>query len=213
MEAVQEKKTAVKKSAKESEPNATVLNLHPLAKKVFKMTLVGDSPLICHRWSPKTSRQILDKQMKKAATAKKAKDPKADYEDSLYPFPGGGYGFPSIAFKNTAVNACSLISGVTKVEARGAFFVLSDENETDDLLVKIKGKPSMREDHVKIMMTSDIRHRGQFKEWEVELTIQYNSNMITPEQIVNLYMHAGFGIGVGEWRPQRNGDKGRFHVK
>lgn len=213
MEAVEEVKSATKKSSKAPALNETVLKLHPLNTKTFKMTLVGDTPLVCHKWSEKAKTQMLDKQMKKATGAKKAKDPQEEYENSLYKFPGGGYGFPSIGFKNTAVNACSLIDGITKVEARGAFHVIADEDKTDDLLVKIKGTPSMRQDQVKIMMTSDIRFRGQFKKWEAELTIQYNANMISPEQIVNLYMHAGFGVGIGEWRPAKNGSMGKFHVK
>src|SRR4051812_17217727 len=87
---------------------------------IQKMTirLVGDSPLICHKWSEKAKKEMLDKQMKRAKPAKDAKDPEKDYEDSLYPHPDGGYGFPAVAFKAAAVDACSHVDGITKVEAR-----------------------------------------------------------------------------------------------
>ena len=47
--------------------------------------LVGDSPLIMHKWSEKAKKEILDKQMKKAKTkGHDAKDPVRDFIDSLY---------------------------------------------------------------------------------------------------------------------------------
>lgn len=162
----------------------------------FHITLIGDSPLICHRWSEKAKKEMLDKQMKKAKQAKQAKNPEQEYKSSLYPYPGGGYGFPSVAFKNAAVDACSHIEGITKVEARGAFHV----NLGSDL-VKVEGKPGMREDMVKIGMgTADLRYRGEFKKWTVKLTIRHNKAVLTMEQITNLFNTGGFAIGVGEWR-------------
>jgi hypothetical protein len=49
-----------------------------------QLRIVGDSPLICHRWSEKAKKEILDKQMKKAKGAKRSKDPWADFCESLY---------------------------------------------------------------------------------------------------------------------------------
>ena len=66
---------------------------------------------------------------------------------------------------------------------------------------------------VKIAMgTADIRYRGEFKEWKASFILRYNANVIGPEQILNLFNTAGFAIGVGEWRPQRDGSFGMFHV-
>lgn len=172
----------------------------------IKLRLEGDSPLICHAWSSKAKRQMLDKQMKRAKQAKDAKDPAADYEESLYRLPeGDGYGFPAVAFKTAAVDACSHVDGLTKVVARGAFHIVGD-------MVPLEGQPSMREDMVRIGMgTADIRYRGEFRAWACELSIRYNASVISDEQIVNLFAVAGFAIGVGEWRPQRDGSFGMFH--
>jgi hypothetical protein len=173
------------------------------------IALIGDSPLICHAWSHKAKEQMLAKQMKKAKAAKEAKNPEQDYKDSLYPHPEGGYGFPAVAFKSSAVDACSHISGVTKVEARGAFHIDAGR----EALVKIFGAPNPREDMVRIAMgTADIRYRGEFKDWHAKIEIRFNANVLSPEQIVNLFNTAGFAIGVGEWRPQRDGSFGMFHV-
>lgn len=170
------------------------------------ITLIGDSPLISHRWSEKAKKQILDKQTKQAKTAKEAKDPHQDYLDSLYLHPDGGYGFPCVAFKSAAVSACRFTDGIRMTSARGAFHV---EGE----LAQIEGEPSMREDMVKIAMeTADIRFRGEFKTWQATLSIRYNTAALSPQQIVNLFNLAGFGVGVGEWRPEKDGPYGRFHV-
>ncbi len=176
-------------------------------RRMVTVRLIGDAPLICHAWSHKAKMEMLGKQMKRAKEAKSAKNPEQDFQDSLYPFPGGGYGFPTIAFKAAAVDACSHVDGITKVEARGAFHINGD-------LLKLSGsKPKMREDMVRIGMgTADIRYRGEFTEWSVDIPIRYNASVLSDEQIIHLFNVAGFGIGVGEWRPQKDGMFGLFHV-
>lgn len=172
----------------------------------MQVTLIGDSPLICHAWSTKAKREMLDKQMKKAKQAKEAKDPESDFKESLYLHPEGGYGFPAVAFKSSAVDSCSHIEGITKVEARGAFHIIGD-------LVKIVGQPTPREDMVRVGMgTADIRFRGEFKSWRATLTVRFNASVLSAEQITHLFNTGGFAIGVGEWRPQRDGSFGMFHV-
>jgi len=37
--------------------------------------------------------------------------------------------------------------------------------------------------------------------------------MISDEQVVNLVNTAGFGVGIGEWRIEKKGEHGTFHVK
>lgn len=184
----------------------TPIQIPKIDVRQMTITLIGDSPLICHRWSEKAKKQMLDKQMKKAKTAKEAKDPDADFKASLYGLPDGGYGFPCVAFKSAAVGACRFSDGIKMTEARGAFHVVGE-------LAKIDGTPNMREDMVRVGMgTADIRHRGEFKTWRVSLLISYNASVFSPEQIVNLLNLAGFGVGVGEWRPEKDGSYGRFHV-
>lgn len=186
---------------------STVIELPALNIQTARLRLVGDSPLICHAWSHKAKEMMLNKQMKKAAQAKVAKDPEQDYRDSLYPHPEGGFGFPSVAFKAAAVDACSHVADLTKVEARGCFHIIGD-------MVKIEGDPSPREDMVKIAMgTADIRYRGEFKQWACEILLRYNASVFSLEQVANLFNVAGFAIGVGEWRPQRDGSFGMFHVE
>lgn len=191
---------------KSTPPKETAIVLPRLDLQSLEITLVGDSALIVHAWSEKAKKQMLDKQMKRATQAREAKDPQKDYEDSLYHHPAGGYGFPSIGAKACAVSAATFAADVTKVLMRGAFHI-------DEELVKIKGDPSMREDMVRLNgMTSDIRYRAEFKKWSTKFIVKYNCNVLSAEQITNMFELGGFHVGLGEWRPSRNGSFGRFHV-
>lgn len=183
-----------------------VIELPELRQEQVSITLRGTSPLIVHRFSEKARKQMLDKQTGKAKAGKEAKDPQADYEASLYRLPNGRCGFPAIAFKAAAVSAAN-DAGIQKVLARRAFHITGGE------LVPIKGEPRMREDVVRLNgMKADIRHRGEFPEWEVTIDVIYNKGVISLEQLVNLFRIAGFGVGVGEWRPERNGVFGTWEI-
>lgn len=185
----------------------TTVTLPPLRIETIRVTLIGDTPLIVHRWSEKAKKMMLDKQMKKASAGKEAKDPVQDFKDSLYVLPDGGFGFPIIGFKAAAVTACTSIGGVTKVAARQAFHV-------DGEFARIEGdEPTMREDMVRVGMgTADIRYRGEFKRWWTTISVKHNANVFSAEQVLNLFSTAGFAVGVGEWRPEKDGQFGRFHV-
>jgi hypothetical protein len=199
------------------------IELPRLDIRLMDVTVIGDSPLIVHAWSQKAKLEMLGKQMKQAKGAKEAKDPRADFESSLYRLTDGGYGFPSIGFKAAAVTACTSVAGITKVAARQAFHILGEDVDVQGAfdgtsarnnLVRISGKqPTMREDMVKVGMgTADLRYRGEFADWHARLLVRYNANVLSESQILNIINVAGFAVGVGEWRPERDGMSGMFHV-
>lgn len=183
--------------------NAIVL---PAIKiETISFVLIGDSPLIVHAWSEKAKRQMLDKQMKRAKQAKEAKDPQADYEACFYRTESGAYGFPAIGVKAAMISACRF-ADMKMTAARGAFHI-------DAEMLEVIGDPSPREDMVRVGMgVADIRYRPEFAIWRMPVTLKVNASVISPEQVANLLNIAGFGVGIGEWRPERNGSYGRFHV-
>ena len=201
----------------------TQIELPPLNLEIIEITLVGDTPLISHAWSEKAKREMLDKQMKAAKPGKEAKNPVEDFQQTLYRIEGGGYGFPSVAFKAAAVTACTSVAGITKVAARQAFHVVGEQSAVRGAfngslmrmdLVRILGsEPEMREDMVRVGMgTADIRYRGQFWPWFTRVQVRFNRNVLSAAQIVNLFNTAGFGVGIGEWRSEKDGQYGSFHV-
>lgn len=183
----------------------TAIELPPIKIQTVDFLLIGDSPLIVHAWSEKAKRQMLDKQMKKATKAKEAKDPQADYEACFYYTSDKRYGFPTIGVKASMVGACRFVD-MKMTEARGAFHI-------DGEMLEVRGDPQMREDMVRVGMgTADIRYRPEFLNWSIPVRIKFNASVIGPEQLANLLNTAGFAIGIGEWRPEKNGSYGRFHV-
>lgn len=187
-------------------PNTPSISIPAPDIQTAHFRLVGTTSLICHAWSDKAKKMMLDKQMKKATTGKLAKDPEQDFYDSLYPMPDGeGYGFPAIAWKAAMVRAGTYLD-LKMTFLRGVFHV-------PDGYVRIDGKPEPREDMVRLQgNTADIRYRGEFMPWAVELPIQFNARVITHEQLANLLVTAGFSVGVGEWRPEKDGNHGMWEV-
>lgn len=210
--------------------NTEVIEIRPIEIKKVTIRIVGDTPLIMHAWSEKAKRMMLEAQMGIAKGKKKeAKNPVDDFIRSMYwltPMPedgtmesfeeaianGARFGFPVTAFKQAAISAAYRMGWAKdKMSMRGAFFIDSDENG----MIEIHSDtPEMREDMVKVGMgTADIRYRGEFKNWYADLTISYNANgQYSLENIVNIINAGGYVCGVGEWRPERDGQNGMFHV-
>ena len=212
---------ATKKATEAAAVETVGIQLPEIAVKYLTVTLVGDSPLIVHKWSEKARREMLSKQMKQASKGKEAKDPERDFYESLYWLDGmpenptpedlktARFGFPAVAFKSCAVDAAYQQGAIEKkTTMRGAFHLV-------DEFVEIEGIPTPREDMVRVgamTKTADIRYRAEFKNWRANLNIRYNSTSISPEQILNALNIGGFSNGVGEWRPEKDGTFGTFHV-
>jgi hypothetical protein len=184
-----------------------VLELPEPSIEIVRLRIVGDSELITHAWSEKARAMMRGKQTGAAQQGREPKNPEQEYQGAFYRLLGGAPAMPTIAFKNSAVTAVTQINGLTKVAARGMFHTVGE-------LVEIEGNPYMREDMVRVGMgTADIRYRPGFPEWAVTLTVRYNTRAMTLQQLVHLFNQAGFSTGVGEWRPERDGSFGMFHVE
>lgn len=207
--------------------DATALMVKPA---VMIVKVVGLSPLLVHNFGAKAIKQILDKQTGKAKPGPRAlKDPFADFRESLYiidekkvpkkrlepgqhwPFVKNTFGFPASGFKKAMVSACSFIEGVAKTWVRGLVHIHGN-------LLPIEYKRLvMRQDTVRVgpfgKKSADVRFRGEFWDWSVELRISYNRAAISPEQIAMLINNSGFAVGVGEWRPEKDGSMGTFAIE
>jgi len=225
-------KSRIKNALKQSDVPEQVF-VPELVKKTIRVQLVGDSPLIVHQMSSKTTKMLLERMIVKGKKQRPEKIPWAEYFDSLHfvdkdregnieikeikigeVMPGikeGDCGFPASGFKKCATASCRYLDNIPMTWARGAFRVLGD-------IVPVYGSlPKMRCDNVRIGMGSaDVRFRGEFWPWNVELKIQYNVEVTNVANILNLLNYGGFHVGVGEWRPgspKNEGPNGMFHVK
>lgn len=216
-----------------------VIAIRPIEVEKFTLRLVGDSPLIMHAWSEKAKREMYEAQQgkKKVKAEKERKNAVHDFVQSMYWLEGkpniepsmsdeesetafakaiengARFGFPVTAFKQAGNSAAYRMGWVkNQMGLRGAYFI---EADNEDGLVEIHSDtPEMREDMVKIGMgTADIRYRGQFNNWYADIVVSYNKNgQYAKEDIVNIINAGGFICGAGEWRPERDGQYGMYHV-
>lgn len=187
--------------------------LKDLDIRTVEVKIQGLSPIILHRWSDKAKEEMLNKQMKKSNKGKEAKNPEEQFEDSVYRLDDGSPAFPADGFKKAMVRGAKAL-GLTMTDIKGAMFVIGEYSSKEDRqLVPIQGDLSMREDTVRLSTgTADIRYRAQVMNWEATLQITFNAGVVSFDYIVNMLNAAGFGVGVGDWRPERDGVFGRFQV-
>lgn len=169
--------------------------------------ITGDSDLIMNRFGEVIKDKLREKEGGHASAGRGFRRPDEECESALYKDELGNTVFPAIAFKCAAVKACtSLGKTISKVAARQSHHV-------DGTWTRIEGKRVDRCDTVRLQgKSATLRYRPSFVSWSISLPITFNANVISLEQLVNLYNTAGFAVGVGEWRPEKNGQFGRFHV-
>lgn len=208
-----------------------LIEIRPLDIKKVGIRIVGDTPLIVHAWSDKAKKMMLDTQMGVTKTkAKEKRDPFDDFIQSMYWLEGkpeestpeafeeavengAKWGFPVGAIKQAANSSAYRLKWVkNQMELRGAYFLKTEYGE----MAEIKGSvPKMREDMVRIGMgTADLRYRAEYFPWYMDMTLEYNaSGGMSLEQIVNVISAGGFVCGIGEWRPERDGTFGTYHLE
>lgn len=200
------------------EPQAAI-QIQRIDAETIEVPIVGTAPLISHRWSEKARRMMLDAQQGRK-NPKEVRDPDEEYRQSLYRLPAGRedgaeYGFPVLGFKAATVGAARFFGKSVKMtELRQFMFMhgtLSADNR--DMLVPIIGQPKMREDMVRIGMGSaDLRYRGEFPDWSATLLVTYVKTALSRDSIISLIDAGGMGVGVGEWRPEKDGMNGTYAV-
>jgi len=177
--------------------------------KYAEFQIVGTAPLVINRFSVKAGEQMARKQAEgKPAGNKKnrvAKDFDQIYKDAMYISKDGWYGISASAFRCAAISACR-VSGFMMTKAKLTFHVVENGFDKDDQtgLVKItKGKPEMRMDHVRLETgVADIRSRPMWAPgWEAKVTIRWDADQFTLEDVTNLMMRVGMQVGIGEGRP------------
>jgi len=187
--------------------------------------LIGNAPLIVHAFPEKARKQMLDKQMKTAKGGRDARDPYAEVEAARYQLPDGRDGFPAVGFKAAAVTACTSLADVTKVAARQAFRVeglpMNTSGVIDGSFIRtalvplVAHPPTIREDVVRLSgpsRTAEMRYRPEYSIWGVALNIVLNPQVISIGQLGSMFQAAGHGVGVGDYRPERDGDCGTFDL-
>ena len=185
--------------------------INPPNFQQVKLKVTGLTPLIQNKMKESILKDMEDVRTGKAKkSTRKAVDPKKEYLKSSYIQDDGSFGFPASAFKQCAVRAGKGL-GLAMTDTRTLFFVLPNAPDGECVAIKSK-KPLLRKDPVNVKTGKDLRFRTEFRNWKADLLIKFDADRITIEQIANLLNHGGQTVGVGEWRPEKNGTFGTFEV-
>ena len=208
--------------AKKAE-NKQTITISPPNFQVAKFKIVGTAPYMQNRFSAKAQQMMKDKMMQgeqaKKGKKRQPRDFDADYKAAMYVSEDGWSGIPAPAFRNACIEACR-VAGFTMTRARMSVFCVAEGIDATDgtPLVRIHGgKPEKTEMAVRNETgVADIRSRPQWKEWYCNLSMRYDADQFTAEDVANLIMRAGIQVGVGEGRPyskKSNGlDMGTFEI-
>ena len=222
---------------------STILVIKELTYVSLPIRIMGLSPLLVHKWSEKCKKMLNASQVEASQTDKKDISKKKEYPtrmesfiDSMYWIKGkptkytekaydeavekgAEWGFKAEAFKAAALRGAYAKKWIPDMKnQQGAFFIEADfVDDEGNQLVKIKGdSPICNESIVRLGGKSgapDIRWRGMFPNWYVDLVIRYDKDgSFSESDILNMFNAGGMYSGVGEYRPEKGGQYGMFHV-
>jgi hypothetical protein len=173
-----------------------------------KVLIRGTSPIVTNAFPQKARNAIMETQMAGSQSRKgKKRDPKnfdEVYEGACHYSRQGWLGFSASAIRAASISACRLV-GFKMTLAKLSIFVVADGFDRVDgtPLVKItKGKPIKHYMHARPELGGiDIRVRPQWEEgWEAVLTMRWDADQFSANDVINLLMRVGQQIGVGEGR-------------
>jgi hypothetical protein len=191
------------------------VTIAPPKFSVAEFKLVGESPLVIHRFSAKTKLEMKQKmEAGKAASSKKNREAKNFddlYEQSRYISPEGWDGVHAGAFRQALRSACRLVNFKMTL-AKLSLFVIADgvdAQEPQIPLVRIIGKPIKQEDMARVETGQPyVTVRAAYHGWKMKLRIRYDSDQFTLEDVTNLLARVGLQVGIGEGRPDSKNSTG-----
>jgi hypothetical protein len=192
----------------------------------FRVWLIGDTPLITHAWSHKAKQGMLQKQLNQPGEGKEPRNPEADFAASRYEMGKDMYGFPVTGIKNCIMNVAHKDKGIAKTDVMSSLWLDGEMTRVgparagaicDMPLVRIYGsKPEMREDMVRVGVglnkTASLAYRAQFTRWAIRLSGRLRPKVLPLDSLAFLISEAGISCGLGEWRNEKRGIFGAFHL-
>lgn len=200
------KKDAIKDAAQEMAASAKSLVIEPPKTKTITLEVSGTASLIQNCFSQKAVEEMLRKHMGISVDREK-KVPRDLLERAKVKNVEGRICIPPTGFKKAMLSAAPQIKSLKKTQLRIQLFIFgssipitySDEIPRMDM-VRLAG----------VGRTPDVRFRPMFENWKARLSIQF-SDVLSVQTVVDLLNRAG-AVGVGEWRPERDGTFGTFAV-
>lgn len=192
--------------------------VHPANIVRAQFRIRGTAPFVQCKFSQKAKEKMMadmstPKAAKKGKTARDPRDYDRDFEQAQHKSTAGWLGIPCTAFRAAMIDACRTVN-LVMTKAKMSVFVVADGFDADEgtpLVKIISPKPPERTEMLvrNDNGSADIRIRPMWREWECDVTVDFDADMITPESVVNLLDRAGRQVGVGEGRPYSKNSVGQ----
>jgi len=170
------------------------------------LEITGTAPLIQNCFSQKAIEEMLRKHMGLSVQREK-KVPSECVERATIKNVNGVVCIPPTAIKKAMLTASMSIKGMKKTALRTQIFIQGNS-------IPLKYSQMIpRMDMVRtsgIGRTPDVRFRPAFEDWSARLIVQF-ADTLPVQTVVDLLNRAG-DVGVGEWRPEKDGNFGTFSV-
>jgi len=181
--------------------------------KIINLKVNGLTPLLMNGWTEESMESIRGYDTGKVKTAKqkgiKYTKPEEEIKEKIHRNDKKEVCMTRDAFYgailDTAVN-----EGLNKSDIKRNVSILGED------LVPIKYKKQVLNESMGrksgASRTPTVIFRPEFRDWSCVLSIRFNADKITPEDLVNLFNLAGLSTGIGSWRKQCSGMFGQFEV-
>lgn len=154
------------------------------------------------------------------APGKGSRIPEAEIEAEagVYRLPDGNCALKGEAFRGSLLGAASAWKAKNKRTMKS---ILSHIIVIEELVPLQRRDGTLIKDYVIdarraiVQRQGIIRRRPRFDEWSCTFTIEYDPELVgkEPKIIADVLQDAGNRVGVGDFRPSRNGPFGRFRVR
>jgi hypothetical protein len=187
---------------------AGVLQIAPAKQRIARLRIRGTTPLVMHKFSQKVLEEIARRHEQGNRSRKgrmhEPKDFTALYQAAMHVSREGWYGIPCGAFRAACISACRL-AGFHMTVAKKVVFVIQDGYDRSDgtPLVRItEGQPQpLRMPVRNATGVADIRERPMWEEWGAVVTVRFDYDAMSVEDVTNLMDRVGKQCGILEGRP------------
>ena len=180
-----------------------------------RVRLIGTSPLIMHRLSEKARKELFYPSPQKTKADKQSTmkhDPLVEYQQCFYrnrdDHTPTYFHLPQGMVKGALTSACKRLPGAVRTEVQALVQITSPS-------IFIYGIPRLAADIVRqggMTKTPDIRIRPYFERWCAEVDLTHIETLIPQIAIERLLLAGGMFVGLGDWRPEKNGSNGRYRL-
>lgn len=174
---------------------------------VVALEVTGTAPLIQNKFSQKAIEEMLRKHMGLSVQREKKK-PREVIDMATIRNIDDRVCIPPTAFKKAMLTASAGLKTLKKTQLRTQLFILGQS-----IPITYTGERIPRMDIVRtsgMTRTPDVRFRPMFDGWKARIRIEFD-DVLSVQTVVDLLGRAG-SVGVGEWRPEKDGTFGTFQV-